>query len=40
MYFTGIRYVDTIILEYEGVNVIEKLVPFNMKQLKILVKKN
>ena len=37
---TSIRYVDTIILEYEGLNVIEKLVPFTMKQLKVLVKKN
>ena len=37
---TSIRYVDTIILEYEGLNVIEKLVPFTMKQLKVLVNKN
>ena len=40
MNFTGVRYVDTIILEYEGLNVIEKLVPFTTKELKVLVKKN
>jgi hypothetical protein len=40
MKFTGVRYIDNIILEYEGVNTIEELVSFTMKELKVLVKKN
>ena len=34
------RYIDDILLEYNGTNAVEKLVPFTMKQLQVLVKKN
>ena len=40
MNYDGVRYIDDIIVEYTGVNPIEALVTFTMKELEGLVQKN